>query len=48
MIPFIKALFIKIRRKKTSYITFILLPMLTTMLALSLSFTGEVKPRLGS
>ncbi|MCD3437286.1 ABC transporter permease [Streptococcus equi subsp. zooepidemicus] len=47
MIPFIKALFIKIRRKKTSYITFILLPMLTTMLALSLSFTGGSQAKIG-
>lgn len=32
---------------KTSYITFILLPMLTTMLALSLSFTGGSQAKIG-
>lgn len=47
MSRFIKALFVKIRRKKTSYVTFILLPILTTLLALSLSFSGNSQAKIG-
>ncbi|VTT41699.1 ABC transporter [Streptococcus porcinus] len=47
MIYFIKTLFVKIRRKKTSYVTFLLLPILTTLLALSLSFSGNSQAKIG-
>ncbi|MGT2888521.1 ABC transporter permease [Streptococcus didelphis] len=47
MISFIKVLFLKIRRKKTSYVTFILLPILTTLLALSLSFADSSQAKIG-
>lgn len=47
MIRFIKTLFVKIRRKKTSYVTFLLLPILTTLLALSLSFSGNNQAKIG-
>lgn len=47
MISFMKILFKKICRKKSSYVTFILLPILTTLLALSLSFTGESAAKIG-
>ncbi|HHJ9436049.1 TPA: ABC transporter permease, partial [Streptococcus pyogenes] len=41
MICFIKTLFVKTKRKKTSYVTFFLMPILTTLLALSLSFSNN-------
>ncbi|EFR43580.1 ABC transporter permease [Streptococcus pseudoporcinus] len=47
MIYFIKTLFVKIGRKKTSYVTFLLLPILTTLLALSLSFSGNSQAKIG-
>lgn len=47
MIPFVKTLFRKIARKKTSYVTFFILPLLTTLLAISLSFSANSQAKIG-
>ncbi|VGV14841.1 ABC transporter permease [Streptococcus pyogenes] len=47
MICFIKTLFVKIKRKKTSYVTFFLMPILTTLLALTLSFSNNNQAKIG-
>lgn len=47
MIAFIKTLFIEKCRAKSSYVTFIFLPILSTLLALSLSFGGDVPAKIG-
>ncbi|MGT2807647.1 ABC transporter permease [Streptococcus iniae] len=47
MIAFVKTLFRKVGRKKTSYVTFFILPFLTTLLAISLTFSANSQAKIG-